>query len=136
MTDHAHGCPALLAWDVPGACDCGGLQQPFGGEIWEQSRFPCFTVYVITGYGGMALSSDPRERGNCLHDTCSHDDEKLGRWWTQRELAAHLNKLDYVCCGQLYDVLLDWKYGGHFEELAKEGYKERENTRRWEGRTD
>ena len=112
------------------------LQQPFGGEIWKQSRFPYMERYIVTGVPGpdgrhMALSSDPRERG---HTLCDKADGTMV--YTSRELASHLHELDYVCCGQLYDILLDDKYGGHFDELAKKGFKERWNTRRWKGHTD
>ena len=107
------------------------LQQPFGGEIWEQSRFPYMTRYIVTGSFGMALSSDPREQGNTL---CNMKDGKEA--WTQETLAIHLDELDYVCCGQLRDILLDDNTGEHFAELAKEGFKERWNTRRWKGYTD
>lgn len=107
------------------------LQQPFGGEIWQQSRFPYMECYVVTGQFGMMTCSDPRERGNCIHH--SKDD---GGGFTQRELAEHLDGLDYVCCGQLYDILLDDGSGEHFAELAKAGFKERWNTRRWKGHTD
>jgi len=107
------------------------LQLPFGGEIWKQSRFPYIERYIVTGGFGMAMSSDPRERGNTLCDT---EDGKEA--WTQQSLAVHLHGLDYVCCGQLYDILLDWKYPGHFKEIAERGYEVRNNTRRWEGHTD
>ena len=106
------------------------LQLPFGGEIWKQSRFPYMTRYIVTGAFGMAVSSDPREQGNTIYTTMD------GEWqWTQEDLAAYLNELDYVCCGQLKDVLLEDKYPGHFDEIAAiPGRKP--STRRWEGHTD
>lgn len=95
------------------------LQQPFGGEIWEQQEFPCFAVYVITGPCGMALSTDPRQRGNCLHD--SPDGRPAGAcWWTQEELAEHLHGLKYVCVGQLYDLILGPEHLKQIEELDRE----------------
>jgi len=130
-TDHADGCPASARRAEPGECDCGGLQQPFGGEIWEQSRFPYFGCYIVTGGFGMGMSDDPREQGNTTDIT---DDD--GKPWTQRSLAAHFHKLNYVCCGQLKDILLDWKYPGHLKDIARQGYKVRDNTRRWKGHTD
>ena len=130
-TDHADGCPASAGRTEPGACDCGGLQQPFGGEIWEQSRFPYFGCYIVTGDFGMGMSGDPREQGNTTGITDSD-----GKPWTQRSLAAHFHKLNYVCCGQLKEILLDWKYPGHFKDIARQGYKVRDNTRRWKGHTD
>lgn len=133
-TDHADGCPASAGRAKPGACDCGGLQQPFGGEIWKQSRFPYMECYIVTGSFGMGMSSDPRAKGNTTGITEAPDGD--GKPWTQRALASHLHELDYVCCGQLYDILLDDNTGEHFAELAKEGFKERDNTRRWKGHTD
>ncbi len=93
------------------------FQLPFGGEIWHQRDFPCFSVYVITGRDGMALLADPRELGSCIH----RFSESREWWWTQQELASHLHRLKYTCEGQLYDILLDWKYGGHFDQMREMG---------------
>jgi len=128
---HADGCPASPGRAEPGECHCGRLQQPFGGEIWKQSRFPYMGCYIVTGDFGMGMSGDPREQGNTTGTT---DDD--GQPWTQRSLAMHLHSLDYVCCGQLRDILLDDESGEHFKEIAERGYEVRNNTRRWEGHTD
>ena len=95
------------------------LQQPFGGEIWEQRGFPCFSIYVVTGPDGMSMSTDPRQRGNCLHEPSVSPDSKRPGWWKQDALAKHLHGLRYVCVGQLYDLILGPKHLKEIEEIGR-----------------
>jgi len=107
------------------------LQQPFGGEIWKQPDFPCFSVYIVTGvpsdrddgvkHSHMALSTDPREIGNTLCDR-SMDGHIT---FTGEELAEHLHKLKYVCEGQLYHLLLGPEF---IEELKSDEKRKHEWT--------
>ncbi len=105
-------------------------QLPFGGEIWKQSRHPFMECYIVTGVPPgklhrnqtMAMSSDPREHGNTL----VHVDG--GRvLWDQEALAQYLHDLDYVCQGQLRDLLLEELEPGHLKQLEELG---REDTGR------
>ena len=44
--------------------DPNDTTEVFGGEIWKQPNFPCFTSYIISGLPGkrfMARTSDPSE---------------------------------------------------------------------------
>jgi len=115
------------------------LQIPFGGEIWRQPDFPCFSRYIVSGvpsdqkdpnvkYSHMALSSDPREIGNTL---CDRDAE--GRMtFTQAELAEHLHNLKYECEGQLYHLILEEVGPGHIEEMKE--MENRRGLREWTGK--
>ena len=108
------------------------LQQPFGGEIWTQNRFPYMTRYIVTGvpsdqdvkHSHMALSSDPREIGNTL---CDRDAEGH-MTYTAEQLAHHLHDLDYECEGQLYHLLLEEKYPGFVEDLKSDEKRKHEWT--------
>jgi len=111
------------------------LQIPFGGEIWKQPEFPCFSVYIVTGvpsdredpnvkHSHMALSTDPREIGNTLCDrnTGGH------MTFTAEELAKYLHDLNYECQGQLYHILLDKEYPGFIEDLKSDEKRKHEWT--------
>ncbi|MCK4784685.1 MAG: hypothetical protein KAV87_13110 [Desulfobacteraceae bacterium] len=110
------------------------LQQPFGGEIWKQPDFPCFSVYVVTGvpsdrddgvkHSHLALSTDPREIGNTL--VSRHDSGHMT--FTGEELAKYLHDLKYVCQGQLYHILLEEKYPGFVEDLKSDEKRKHEWT--------
>ena len=108
------------------------LQIPFGGEIWRQPDFPCFSRYIVTSVPGdngrnMALSTDPREQGNCI---CSDADGR--ETFTQAELAEYLHRLGFECEGQLYHLILEEVGPGHIEELKK--WEERKGLREWTGK--
>ncbi len=110
------------------------LQRPFGGEIWKQPDFPCFSVYIVTGvpsdrndgvkHSHLALSTDPREIGNTLVDR-SMDGRMT---FTAEELTKYLHDLNYVCEGQLYHILLDKEYPGFIEELKSDEKRKHEWT--------
>ena len=107
------------------------LQRPFGGEIWKQPDFPCFSVYIVTGvpsdrddgvkHSHMALSTDPREIGNTLVDRRYPGPMTF----TAEELAEYLHRLKYVCQGQLYHILLGPE---HIEELKSNEKRKHEWT--------
>ena len=84
--------------------DPNDTTEVFGGEIWKQPNFPCFTSYIISGLPGkrfMARTSDPRVQGNVLFADVDGDVA-----WTPEELYKYLRSLKYECMGQLRDILM------------------------------
>ena len=97
--------------------EAGPWQEVKGGQIWTQTAFPCFSVFVVYLGGDVAgkwvLVHNPMHSvGNiAIQWRGPPECEKWEQYFTTDQLQQHFHDRHYHYEGQLHDLILDKCYG-------------------------
>jgi len=89
---HEKDCPALQAWDIPGACFCGGLEVGEESPLWA-----CFDCGSLEGFTNVETHTPDMHEYDTTCNECGSfntgDPEVDGYGVIVRELRAEVERL-------------------------------------------